>query len=238
MKLRNNKIVDQKANIPAFGSPLGISLTDGGRSIGDIYTSHPSKTPRNMQKILNTCVNLNAIFPENKDTPNFDPNVCISDIGHFISPPRTAKHKKYNLKNFCINLTDIMPISNVKSTNLNPKVKLSDILECSHGCVKNLNTLPDFNPKVVLKQIMFAPVEEEVEGESSCVNYVDQKKFIDRSVDALIYSCGDGKAKGIHKCKSKKCKLRDNFCPSNRVVSSSTKRVYDVIVPPGSSKLN
>ena len=198
MKLRNNKIVDPNANTLA-GSHLDISLTDGGRSTGDIYTSHSFKTPRNMQKILNTCVNLSDIFPENQDTPNFNPNVCISDIGHFISPPRTSKHKKYNLKNFSINLTDIMPGSNFKSTNLNPKVKLTDILESSHGCVKNLNTLPDFNPRVILKQIMFAPVEDEEEDDSSCVNYVDQKNMVDRFVDALLYSCGDGKAKGIYK---------------------------------------
>ena len=49
MKLRNNKIVDPNASTLA-GSPLGISLTDGGRSTGDIYTSHSSKTPGTCRK--------------------------------------------------------------------------------------------------------------------------------------------------------------------------------------------
>ena len=74
------------------------------------------------------------------------------------------------------------------------------------------------------------------EDEKYCFKHSEQKN--ERSVDDLWELCGDGKDKGIHKCKSKLCKLRDNFDPSDRVVSSSTQRVYDVVVPPGSINLN
>ena len=47
--------------------------------------------------------------------------------------------------------------------------------------------------------------------------------------------------KNIFKCSSSKntnCQLRDQFVPADRVVSTTTKRMYNVIVPPGSTYIN
>ena len=46
--------------------------------------------------------------------------------------------------------------------------------------------------------------------------------------------CGDGQAKHLFVCKSKKCKLKPQFLARDRVVSSCTKRIYDCITPPSS----
>ena len=141
--------------------------------------------------------------------------------------PRTAKHKKFNLKRS----------SSKKTINLDPKVQMSDIMDPIHGCRTNLNSLPDFNPKLVLRDIMFAPVEVN-EDENLCFKHADHEDDAISSMDSLLNLCGNGRAKGIQKCKSKLCKLRDSFLPMNRIVSSSTQRVYDVIVPPGTTYVN
>ena len=115
-------------------------------------------------------VNLRDLFPDD-NIPNFNTSVCISDIGHFVSPIRTSKHKKYNLKNFHLSpLGSILP-SHVSSSNFNPILKLSDIMEPIKECKKNLNLLPDFNPRVALNDIMFAPVEPE--EEDICSSFSD-----------------------------------------------------------------
>ena len=109
MKLRNHKIIDMtgpNTNESCLGSPLGrvleveTSLKVDGSSIGDIYTNQPHKTPRNIRKIINTSLDLKDIYPEDIDIPNSNSKLCIADIGNFVSPVRTSKHKKYNLKNF------------------------------------------------------------------------------------------------------------------------------------------
>lgn len=46
--------------------------------------------------------------------------------------------------------------------------------------------------------------------------------------------CGEGKLKHIFKCKSKRCMLKDCFKTKDKVVSTSTKRVHDCVVPDGS----
>ena len=105
------------------------------------------------------------------------------------------------------------------------------------GCNKDFSTLPEFNPKVVLKDIMFAPVETDKDV-NRCFKYFDSKNDTSRSVDNLWKLCGDGHCKSIKRCKSSLCKLRKDFFPSDRVVSSSTQRVYDVICPPGTMNLS
>ena len=45
--------------------------------------------------------------------------------------------------------------------------------------------------------------------------------------------CGEGNERHIFKCKSKRCMLKDNFRAKDKVVSVSTKRIYDCIVPDG-----
>ena len=105
------------------------------------------------------------------------------------------------------------------------------------GVKKSFNSLPEFNPKVVLRDIMFAPVDI-VEDENQCLNNPDLKTNSLRTMDSLWKQCGDGKTKGIQKCKHKGCKLRADFVPSDRIVSSSTQRIYDVVIPPGTKFVN
>ena len=50
--------------------------------------------------------------------------------------------------------------------------------------------------------------------------------------------CGDGKLKHIFKCKSKRCMLKDCFKTKDKVVSTSTKRVHDCVVPDGSTYID
>ena len=108
MKLRNHKIIDMTGPNTiesCLGSPLDrvlemeTSLKVDGSSIGDIYTNQPHKTPRNIRKIINSSLDLKDIYPEDIDIPNSNSKLCIADIGHFVSPVRTSKHKKYNLNN-------------------------------------------------------------------------------------------------------------------------------------------
>ena len=60
------------------------------------------------------------------------------------------------------------------------------------------------------------------------------------SLESLTNLCGDGSHKSISKCKNlnKKCKIRDIFIPADKIVSTSTKRIYDVVVAPGETKID
>ena len=108
MKLRNKKITGMTGLSTAcgLGSPLGrvlemeTPLKDDGCSTGAFYTNHPPKTPRYIKKIIDSPLNLKDLFPNDLDIPNLNSKVSISEFGNFVSPPRTPKHKKYNLKNF------------------------------------------------------------------------------------------------------------------------------------------
>ena len=47
----------------------------------------------------------------------------------------------------------------------------------------------------------------------------------------LKEKCGDGSELHIHRCGSKKCSFQNIFFPLDRVVSSTTHRIYDCVVP-------
>ena len=247
MKLRNNKVLNMTTS--GLRSPLGRrfgnSLTDDGVSIGDNEASHPNnfepKTPDKVRKTLTNCLNFSKIFPESVlNSPDFKPNVCLSDITYNRSVSRTPKHKKYNLKNFHVNLLDILPMQNSKSLNFASQVCVKDCMNSIKSQKKNLQ-LVKFNARVALEDIMFAPVDNSYD-ENRCIKYIEHGNIVypSRNVDSLSKLCGDGKAKGISKCinRNGSCKLRDYFVPSDRVVSTSTHRVYDVIVPPGTISLD
>ena len=43
--------------------------------------------------------------------------------------------------------------------------------------------------------------------------------------------CGNKSCKSIYKCKSKNCKLKSNFVSRDKLVSTSSKRIFDCVVP-------
>ena len=50
-----------------------------------------------------------------------------------------------------------------------------------------------------------------------------------KSLESLVSACGDGSSIKQKKCKSNVCKLKQNFKPSDKIVSSVTHRTYNCI---------
>ena len=57
-------------------------------------------------------------------------------------------------------------------------------------------------------------------------------------VEDLFKTCGNGSNKHIFRCQSKRCKFQFDFLPSDRILSTSTKRFYDCIIVPGTVYLD
>ncbi len=93
----------------------------------------------------------------------------------------------------------------------------------------------NFNCRVVLKKLLFFPYD--LTEENTSVTIDDNKSL---SIDSLLEVCEDGKSKTISKCKNAKnnCQLRAHFVPADKVVSTTTKRVYNVIIAPGEKNIN
>ena len=138
------------------------------------------------------------------------------------SPSRTPKHKKHNPKRFNITNTDTLTdidknISNVATRNVIKSNKL--------------------NPRELMEHVMFSPVDDLVEENASV--RLDNCK-VPPTIDSLTGLCGDGKSKNISKCKNltKRCVIRDSFVPADKIVSTTTKRLYDVVIAPGEKDIN
>ena len=71
-------------------------------------------------------------------------------------------------------------------------------------------------------------------------NSNDSNNFNGASSDInnLLNDLGDGSRCDIKKCSNKRCKMRNYLSCHDKVVSSSTHRLYDCIVPPGNNSLN
>ena len=57
-------------------------------------------------------------------------------------------------------------------------------------------------------------------------------------VEDLFKACGNGSNNNMFRCKSKRCKFQFDFLPSDRILSSSTKRFYDCVIVPGTVYLD
>ena len=63
--------------------------------------------------------------------------------------------------------------------------------------------------------------------------------FKERNELQLLYeACGDGSRSNIYKCGSNKCLFQDKFQPCDKIVSTTTLRMYNCIVPEGSLDLD
>ena len=56
--------------------------------------------------------------------------------------------------------------------------------------------------------------------------------------EVATYGLGDGSLCKIFRCGAKRCQFQHKFSPQDRVLSTATKRVYNCIVPPGSTYIN
>ena len=53
-----------------------------------------------------------------------------------------------------------------------------------------------------------------------------------------LYDVGNGSTSHIFRCRSKRCLFQKKFFPQDRIVSTTTNRIYNCIVPPGTTYLN
>ena len=71
-------------------------------------------------------------------------------------------------------------------------------------------------------------------------NSIDENNFSNNNTNNNneFNDLGDGSSHLIFSCNSKRCLFQKKFIPLDRIVSTTTSRIYDVIVPPGTTYLN
>ena len=73
-----------------------------------------------------------------------------------------------------------------------------------------------------------------VNNSRSCTVNLQDLASHKNDIAQLNKLCGDGSKISIYKCKSKRCQIKNIFNSKDRVVSTSSKRIFNCIVPPGS----
>lgn len=66
----------------------------------------------------------------------------------------------------------------------------------------------------------------------SCLVLLDNISSYNNSIANLNKPCGNGSCKSFHKCKSKIFKLKPNFVSSDKLISTSSKNIFDCCVVP------
>ena len=56
-------------------------------------------------------------------------------------------------------------------------------------------------------------------------------------IENIMSECGNGKAKMISRCTDKRCKFDNKFTPRDKIFSTVTHRIYDCVIPPGTTNL-
>ena len=69
-----------------------------------------------------------------------------------------------------------------------------------------------------------------------CMKNKNKNSFSTNSNNSV--DLGNGSDKHIHKCGSKRCQFQNKFVPISKIQSTTTKRVYECIVPPGTIYIN
>ena len=105
---------------------------------------------------------------------------------------------------------------------------------CSHGATSS-RVVEDILDPAVLCSTGGNPSHINIGNNSN-----DSNNFNGASSDInnLLNDLGDGSRCDIKKCSNKRCKMRNYLSCHDKVVSSSTHRLYDCIVPPGNNSLN
>ena len=57
-------------------------------------------------------------------------------------------------------------------------------------------------------------------------------------IETLTYACGNGNNTHIYRCKNNKCKFKFDFFPTDKILSTVTKRLFDCVIPPGTIYLD
>ena len=119
---------------------------------------------------------------------------------------------------------------------LNPsgRINLDGEDLCSHGATSS-RVVEDILDPAVLCSTGGNPSHIIIGNNSN-----DSNNFNGASSDInnLLNDLGDGSRCDIKKCSNKRCKMRNYLSCHDKVVSSSTHRLYDCIVPPGNNSLN
>ena len=119
---------------------------------------------------------------------------------------------------------------------LNPsgRINLDGEDLCSHGATSS-RVVEDILDPAVLCSTGGNPSHINIGNNSN-----DSNNFNGASSDInnLLNDLGDGSRCDIKKCSNKRCKMRNYLSCHDKVVSSSTHRLYDCIVPPGNNSLN
>ena len=119
---------------------------------------------------------------------------------------------------------------------LNPsgRINLDGEDLCSHGATSS-RVVEDILDPAVLCSTGGNPSLINIDNNSN-----DSNNFNGASSDInnLLNDLGDGSRCDIKKCSNKRCKMRNYLSCHDKVVSSSTHRLYDCIVPPGNNSLN
>ena len=68
----------------------------------------------------------------------------------------------------------------------------------------------------------------------SCTVNLQDLASHNNNISELNKLCGDGSKLAVYKCKSKRCEIKNIFKAKDKVVSTSSKRIFNCIVPPGS----
>ena len=119
---------------------------------------------------------------------------------------------------------------------LNPsgRINLDGEDLCSHGARSN-RVVRDSLDQVSLGSSVGISSQIDIDnnsGESHTFNGVSS------DINFLFNDLGDGSRCGIGKCANSRCKMRSYLSCHDKVASSSTHRVYECIVPPGSRPLD
>jgi hypothetical protein len=94
------------------------------------------------------------------------------------------------------------------------------------------------NNRELMENVMFSPIDNPVDINASVT--LEHGSMTSPTIDDLTNLCGDGKSKDVVKCINLRngCDIHNTFVPADKVVSTITKRIYDVVIAPGEKFIN
>lgn len=181
------------------------------------------KTNLNHQNPIKKCsVVVKNVFPNSKNR-------------HSDNPPAKPRQSSF-VKPCKVVIADVMADCEkvVKDTSPSSKPLISDIPSQKHNVSNVVKPC-----KVVMTDV----VKNREKKKCDSSNVVKQCKVVLEDINKGLFhrnldQLGDGKAKRIFKCNSKRCELNPYFTPRNKAISTCTERIYDCVTPAGTMYLN